>query len=153
MNWILPVIDRTQDDIDYALNIIKKIRSGNYTDAEFEIWNNGLKGCWNISDSERIANNIQFLGNFLKIDLPEIEIVEIPTELWFSNLKNVLAILKNSYANNDITDDIPEEPINHYSKLNTIEKILYEIHRIITNKVFHYCGENYYCGDSVGMLL
>ena len=75
MNWILPVIDRTQDDIDYALNIIKKIRSGNYTDAEFEIWNNGLKGCWNISDSERIANNIQFLGNFLKIDLPEIEIV------------------------------------------------------------------------------
>ena len=153
MNWIQPVIDRTQSDIDYAIFIIGKIRSGNYTQDEFYIWNNGLKGCWNLSDTERISTNIKFLGSFLKIELPELELVEIPTESWFNELTNILGILKSSYSTNDITENIPEQPITTYDKLNTVENILFEIHRIITNKVFHYCGENYYCGDSLGMLL
>jgi len=59
MEWITPVFDRTLEDVEAAL-------------AQIAIWKqsesflmNELKGCRNISDINRIENNIQFLENEL----------------------------------------------------------------------------------------
>lgn len=153
MNWIEPITDRVKSDVDYAIMLNKKIRSGTYTQEEFDIWNSGLKGCWNMSDSERISNNLKFVANLLDINVNELSVIDLPTESWFSDLRDILDVLKTSYGDRDITDAIPENPFNTYEKLNIIETILFDIHYMITNKVFHYCGEDYYCGDSVGMLL
>ena len=74
MAWITPIIDRTQQDVLYAL------ANQNSTD--------NLKGAWNISDVNRIINNIDYLNtklleqnytsgvstqnNFVMTDLPYV---------------------------------------------------------------------------------
>jgi hypothetical protein len=41
-------------------------------------------------------------------------------------------------------------PFNNYQKINDIEKILFDIHEILTSQTYYYCGSELYCGESIG---
>lgn len=59
--WRPPVTDRTQQDVSRALALISK-GYDNLTPEEQAEWDAGLKGCRNISDLNRIIENIDFLA-------------------------------------------------------------------------------------------
>ena len=77
VTWIKPVTDRTQDDVEYAKSLLKKTWK-TLSESEKEEYLNGLKGCLNLADLERIENNIQFLLDALQIDSSS-SMNEIPT--------------------------------------------------------------------------
>ena len=53
VTWIKPVTDRTQDDVEYAKSLLKKTWK-TLSESEKEEYLNGLKGCLNLADLERI---------------------------------------------------------------------------------------------------
>jgi hypothetical protein len=57
--WIYPVFDRTQADVDYA-----KAKLSEWKEQGHPI-NNALKGCLNLNDINRIENDTQYLSDNL----------------------------------------------------------------------------------------
>lgn len=53
--WLTPITNRTQNDVDNAIRILKQnaLQNSNYT--------TDLKGCLNKSDMERMLGNVNFL--------------------------------------------------------------------------------------------
>ena len=54
--WISPIHDRKQSDVDYAK---ARIQAG-YNDTE-------LKGCFNVTDINRIENNVRYIADRLNV--------------------------------------------------------------------------------------
>lgn len=155
IEYILPwfVFDRTEDDVEYAKNLKNK-GWNNLTENEKKEWMAGLKGCLNKSDLKRIENNIAVISPLLKIDLLTYQgrIPEVPDETYFKHLLSNIRILRNSgYARMD-TPETPEYPPNTYEKINSIEKILYDIYSVYNSSFYHYCNE-IYCNEEIGALL
>jgi hypothetical protein len=59
VTWIEPIFDRIQADVDFALQQIQRWRDEGSSDIT------DLKGCFNVSDMNRIENDIQFLSDNL----------------------------------------------------------------------------------------
>ena len=96
------------------------------------------------SQDSKIANE----HKAFKDSLPEF-----PTSSYFEHLLENLKTIRNTKYVFKTTPEIPEQPLNTYAKFNAIEKILYDVYTLYNNQFNYYCGEDYYCGDSVGMLL
>lgn len=92
MSWSTPIIDRTYDDVLYAI--------ANQT-ATID-----LKGAWNVSDANRLIDNIEYL----KLRLNDYQIYPVITPMSYfiqselpysstriSTLKNNIINLVNSY--------------------------------------------------------
>ena len=105
MAWETPIFDRTQADIDFALQKIEEWKtnpSGVYN----------LKGCFNAKDMNRIENNIRYLSDTLS-ELYYFSTVT--TKTWDSSglpttsdierlIQNALTIISS------ICEDTPELP-------------------------------------------
>lgn len=65
-NWVEPVTDRTQEDVDHAKELIAGWHS--LTEGQKAEYLAGLKGCLNSTDLERMENNIQILIDVLELD-------------------------------------------------------------------------------------
>lgn len=122
--WIDPVTDRTQYDVDRARSYINSMK-GRYDTLE------GMKGCLNISDLNRIEGNIKYLSDILSLSLTTKEwaISEIPTSSDESRIiGNTSSLLSAISMENPPT--IPDN-LYSYSDFNEIEDILLTIYENI----------------------
>lgn len=148
--WIQPIFDRTQIDVDYA----KKNRNNS----------EHLKGAQNYSDWERLTGNMYYLadnlnkqGYFVQIICRNIwnkpapsnpKIEDIPTYNEIKQIKDDIDKLRLAYYTMNSTPLTPDLPLNHFEKINDMEKILFDINKIFENMLisFNYCGE-FYSGE------
>ena len=151
MNWIEPIYDRTQYDVEYAKSRIKYFKqNGGITDGV------ELKGCLNYTDLNRIENNIVYLSETLN-ELYYRNTIDEPNTQWNMNntptkaqvdriIGNIIKILSKYYTP-DGTPDLPET-LTHYEEVNNIEECLYLLKVMIDNmkSMFRECGA-FSCGE------
>lgn len=125
--WIEPVIDRTVDDVVEAKR-------------QIELWKNEylkgnsmltyeLKGCFNVSDINRIEGNIRYLSEALSnlsypvgVSLKSWNKSSVPTETDIDRIIiNINNLIRGFYQKN--VTDLPSA-ISTYSDLNAIEENL-----------------------------
>lgn len=151
--WISPVTDRTQADVDRAAELLKTDWN-DMTEEQQAEYMYGLKGCMNMSDFERIENNIQILIDVL--ELPNTSYVgtvpEFPTESYFTDMKVNVTAIREAYCVHTDTPQVPELPFNSFNKYNDIEKILADVYEVLSAQFNYFAGE-IYAGDDTGLLL
>ena len=188
--WIEPITDRTSFDVE----MVKKLNSYDYTNisnlpadiAAYWVKDGKIidgKGALNLSDLQRVTNNIISLFAQLGIisithltpsdslypsatlypgtaSVEEtagitdiINIPEIPRVSWWDKLEELLERLYETQLIYADTPEIPERPYNTYIKWNNIEKILEDIHTHQTTEIARYAGNEYYAGQDIGLLL
>ncbi|MDR1101691.1 MAG: hypothetical protein LBL34_04995 [Clostridiales bacterium] len=136
--WVTGITDRTLTDALFAK------RNPNMP---------GLKGARNASDLNRVGSNMIILQNlllqygyvisiqpktdWLKSDVPRMADIQ--------SILNQIDILRETFTVLATTPDTPEIPINLYSKMNDIERILEDMYLLINNMIagFIYSGEIY----------
>lgn len=152
--WQTPIVDRTQTDVD-EVNALKGIAWDDMTETQKTAWNKGLKGALNESDLERIENNIHLLSEVLELGLVTYDgnIPYIPNLSYWSNLILNVSTIRKSYSVHSGTPSVPVEPINTFSKVNDIEKILLDIYEIILTNFYYESIDELMMGDEVGLVL
>ncbi len=151
--WIPPVTDRTQDDVDLAARLISA-RWKNLTAEEQEEYLKGLKGCLNASDLDRIENDVQILLDVLELEGKSCvgAVPSPPKESYFANLKANVAAIRAAYCVHADTPQVPDLPYNTWQAYNDIEKILNDVYEVVSSQFSYYAGE-IYAGDTIGLLL
>lgn len=141
--WISPIYDRTQSDIDYALSQIKK---GNNSLE--------LKGCFNVTDINRIENNCRYIAdrlNVLKytntITTKTWDIYGVPNITEVARLINNVVLLIDAYYQSPDAPLLPSTLLT-YEQVNSLEKNLYMIKHLIDEEEneFRFCG-TFNCGE------
>ena len=134
------IYDRTQADVNDAKALISKYMRGEVLDGyEQELWDKGLRGCYNTSDVNRVEYHTRELQNILNSNGYNIH---IDTRLWakpdimrysdiiryLGNIKTILDVFGRSAS-------APKLPgIDRwidYIAANDIEKILYVTRELI----------------------
>lgn len=144
------ITDRTSSDVSRAKEILNKAsKLQSLTQNELQEYAEGLKGCYNISDLNRVEEAVEFISNILN-DMSYFNKVEIKTwnygdiftideELprYLQNIQN----LRNSIVVFDSTPQVPRS-IKPYNYANDIEQILYDIEKILLgmSQTFVYSG-------------
>lgn len=162
VEWIDPVTDRTQADVDRAKYLINKGYS-NLTEDERTEWTAGLKGCLNASDLSRILNNIEFLRQVLELNIPPTTqtVPYTPVTEWFTyNVLWRVQLIRDAYSTYDTTPPTPGytgsgfTSINYtYKDINDVEQILKDVHDIIESNFYYLSIDNVTMGDEVGLIL
>lgn len=150
--WQNPVTDRTQSDVERVLELLEKGWQ-DFSDKEKTEWSAGMKGALNVTDLERIQNNIQLLSDVLELDLSVSAVPEIPDETFYELVRNNTECIRGAYCIHATTPETPEAPLNTFSKWNEIEQILADVYEILLNNFHYYCGSEIYAGDDTGLLL
>lgn len=143
------ITDRKQSDVDRAKQLIEKAKNiENLSSSELEEYLNGLKGCYNISDLNRVESAVQYISDLLnnlgyenKVNTKLWEFGETFTsehvERYLQNIKNIRSAIT-------VLSNVPEVPLSYkpYINANKIEEILYKINEIIINMTqnFIHCG-------------
>ncbi|MBE5867994.1 MAG: hypothetical protein E7293_03425 [Lachnospiraceae bacterium] len=153
-DWILPVIDRSQADVDYA-KVLLALQWDAMTVEQQQDYNRGLKGCINRSDFERIENNIQILLDVLEIPSTSYvdNVPEFVTASYFETMKENIAAIRSGYVVHADTPPVPELPYNTWQKYNDVEKILADVYEVLCAQFHYYTGNEVYAGDDTGLLL
>ena len=150
ITWSPPIYYRTQADVDYARDILDAGYK-NLTGEQKAEFLRGLRGCFNFPDIYRIWQDCMYLGILLNVMI-------IPAGTWGTNapakLSDYIAMcrnvtrLRNAYITHSDTPPPPNVPINSWQKVNTIEKILWDIHSIFfaNYRAIQYTG-NLYAGE------
>lgn len=150
--WMNPITNRTKNDV-YRVAQLKSKGWQNLTTEEKNEFLSDMKGALNVSDIERILNNILILAEVLEIS---ITIPEIPNPLdkeFLDELLNLVSYVSKFHPGYSTTPKLPSAPLNSYDKWNDIEKILEDIYTILTNNFYYYCGEQIFSGEEIGLLL
>lgn len=146
MGWIEPVFDRTQSDVDFAKQQIQRWRdesSANITD---------LKGCFNVSDMNRIENNIRYLSDNLS-DLYYFS--SVTTKTWSKADLPTVADIDRLIENTriivlSICEDAPELPTTlvTFADVNALEQTLYKIKMILDEMTASFLEcDTFECGE------
>lgn len=150
------ITDRNQSDVDRAKQLIEKAKNiESLSLSELEEYLGGLKGCYNISDLNRVEGAVQYLSDLLNsygytntVNTKTWQDGEFLTPTQIVRYLNNLDILKNAYF---VNPKIPVTPTSYKSiqQANDIEKILSNIEKIITGmeQSFIHCGVPK-CGQS-----
>lgn len=162
VEWIDPVTDRTQVDVDRAKYLINK-GYANLTEDERTEWNAGLKGCLNASDLSRILNNIEFLRQVLELNIPPTTqtVPYTPVKEWFTyNVLWRVQLIREAYSTYDTTPPTPGYSGGSFSNIkytykdiNDVEQILKDVHDIIESNFYYLSIDNITMGDEVGLIL
>lgn len=133
--WIDPIYDRTQEDVEFAIRTISewiKTKSHNVYD---------LKGCFNVSDINRIENNILYLseklnewGFSVSVFTRQWSMSDMPTRTDIERIiRNIRNILNAFY----VSSDAPLLPSNilTYNDANHIEENLYLVKYLLDRMV------------------
>lgn len=144
------ITDRTSSDISRAKKLIEKAKKiESLTESELDEYYNGLKGCYNISDLNRVEKAVQHVSDVLN-KYGYVNVVK--TKEWLQGdfftvdkemprYLNNLKIIKNAIQNTPNTPLVPNS-FKPYTKANDIEKIIYELLKVISylEQVFVYSG-------------
>lgn len=146
--WTEPVFDRTIEDVVSAITQINEWKTTNIGGITM------LKGCLNVTDINRIEDNIAFLTNELSA---LYYFPRTTSKSWamekLPNAKDVERIISN--ISKIITEffQIPEAPelpdtMLTYEQINSLEENLYHIKNILDNMVemFRECN-TFECGE------
>lgn len=152
--WQTPIVDRTQADID-RVNALKGIPWEKMTLDQRKEWTNGLKGCLNEHDFDRIEGNIHILSDVLELGLVTYEgnIPYIPNMTYWANLLSNVEKVREAYSVHSDTPKVPEMPINIFEKVNSIEKILLDVYEIIMTNFYYLSIDDFKMGEEVGLVL
>lgn len=151
-----PIFDRAETDI-LKLKYFLSRGYKNLTENEKNEWlNTNFKGALNISDLNRIEQNMNVLSEILglTITVKPWQETDIPINTDFTRIRNNLisirsqAVLQGLIYNS--TPEVPNLPFNTYQKINDIEKIIFDIYMLYTIK-YYYCGQELYCGETIGI--
>lgn len=141
--WISPIYDRTQADVDYA---ISQIKSGNNA-SEY-------KGCFNVTDITRIENNSRYIAdrlNVLKytnsITTKTWSMYGLPNITDVNRLINNVSALITAYYKPADAPSLPSTLLT-YEQVNALEKNLYMIKHLLDEEEneFRHCG-TFNCGE------
>lgn len=152
-DWIAPVTDRTQEDVEYAQELIAA--GWEHMNAEQrKEYLAGLKGCLNASDLSRIENNIQILIDVLELDNTSHvgAVPDFPTDAYFTDMQSNVAAIRAAYCIHADTPATPELPYNTWQKYNAIEQILADVYEVLSAQFAYYPGE-IYAGETIGYIL
>lgn len=134
------ICDRTQADVDDAKALISKYMRGEVLDGyEQEMWERGLRGCYNTSDVNRVEYHTRELQNILNANGYNIH---IDTRLWakpdimrYSDIVRYLGNIETILDAFGRSANAPELPSIDmwidYVVANDIEKILYVTRELI----------------------
>lgn len=147
MEWIEPVTNRTQEDVNYANRLLAKPWS-EFTTNEQNDYKNGLKGCLNRADLERIEGNMQYLATELYTSLESGDIPEFPTTEYFVRVQKNATTLRDAAS---ASTAVPAQPWNTWRKINQLEMLLLEIYEHIRAPYYYYIGEMY-VSDDIGVI-
>jgi hypothetical protein len=149
------VYDRTQGDVDRAVLLQQRYINGSITEVEKEEWMQGLKGCLNYADLNRVESNCSYLAENIAVFVVTKgwERIDIPRASDFQRIRNNVDAIRNGFAVFKDTPRTPSVPLNTFEKWNDIEKILYDVDMIYhrTMDAFIYCGESY-AGEDIGVI-
>lgn len=136
------IFDRTLNDVNIAMNEIKAVQAGQSPSASFM---NGLKGCYNIFDLNRVESNVETICDKLKIFGIKLNLAT-KTDWKFGDIFDSTAkvrylqnieIIRNAWHRYVDTPQTPPD-YKHFSYANDIEKILFDIQEIFSFYVFNY---------------
>ena len=146
--WIEPIFDRTQNDVESAMRQIA-LWKANGVDKPSE-----LKGCLNMGDLNRIEKDIQFLSDnlsalyyFSKVNTKTWQRSTLPTVSEINRILNNIKILISSFYQSEDAPDLPTTVLS-YEHLNSIEENLHLLKEMLDNMIgsFRECG-TLYCGE------
>lgn len=139
-NWITPIYDRTESDVSYAKEQLKRYR----LDPTVPIVD--LKGCYNISDINRVENNSEFLKDLLNSKGYQISIF-VKTDWAYSDTPIKRELDRIIYNVNAIHKAFPitdfvilPTTIRTYEQANAIEKALAKLYFYVDYIINHYCN-------------
>ena len=141
--WMTPVYDRTQYDIASA---IAKIAAGDNVTEH--------KGCFNVSDINRIENNTRYIADRLNV-LAYVN--SVTTATWKMtdkpNITEIKRLINNVSALIDAYYQTPDAPalpttLLTYEQVNALERNMYSLKHLIDNEEneFRHCG-TFNCGE------
>lgn len=148
------ITDRTQQDVDYAKSLIKKYINGTITAEELSQYMEGLKGCYNVPDLNRVEaevgrlsielNKLGYANNIItKVWKTGDILTDIDVERYVDNVDKLRKVFFT-------LQDTPPTPASYkpYQNANILEKILVDIDTLIKNtqKSWKYLGE-IECGE------
>ncbi len=138
-----PIYDRTAEDVNTVISLIQK-GYNNFTDEEKALWNTNLKGALNVSDLNRIENNMGIIANVVEviITIKSWSITDIPYEEDFQRIHDNLILIRDSdiFADLPLTP-VPELPYNDYDKINAIEKLLKQMYDNLNRQFYCFCTD------------
>lgn len=146
--WIAPIFDRTQSDVDFAISKIAEWKNTGSTNMY------DLKGCLNTSDINRIEGDIRYLADNLSklyyysnittrtwdtLGLPDVEDIS-------RIIQNVAKII-SAYHQTSTAPKLPETMLT-YTDINDLEQNLFLIKAILDNMItlFRECN-TFECGE------
>lgn len=145
MEWVEPIFDRTQSDIDFAIQTMRNWRKTGLTETS------DLKGCFNVSDINRIENDIQYLSDnltewyyFNDIDTTKTWDKEsFPTIEDVNRIINNIRVLITAYFQSADAPALPETIVT-FEQVNALEENLYQIKAILDDMIasFRVCSWN-----------
>ena len=153
LNWVPPIYDRKQSDLDYAKAILEM--GYNYLDGAQKVdFLQGLKGCFNYTDMYRIFQNCMYLGVLIGIEVTpagEWDMRHPAKQRDYMDMCKNVSALREAYFVYGDTEPTPNVPINSWQKVNVIEKILYDIFAIFqaNYSAMKYTGEQYAGGIGI----
>lgn len=146
------IYNRQSQDITTAKNITSKVKNNQtLTEIEQRLFDAGLKGCYNISDLNRVESCCRDLSDKLNecgyynniVTKTNWELGDIVSLEELNRVKNNLQTLKDTYAVLSTTPQVPSTSRTkiNYVEANDMEKILSDIEKLIG-----YMQQNYIYG-------
>lgn len=134
MNWQAPVFDRSQEDVD--------------TRAK--------KAYINVDDINRIEGNSEVLAALVGAVITTQttwRMQDFLTLATHTRIANNLSVMLSAWHKLDSWPAVPPPPLNTWQKLNAIEQLHYELHRLRTENSarFFYAGEAF-AGQEIGVI-
>ena len=141
--WVTPVYDRTQADVDYARQqLAQKINTMDY------------KGCFNTTDINRIEDNARYLADLLislyyfnNVSTSNWDRESIPYQEHIDRIINNISEMWERWGRPNDAEDLPVSLLNH-EQVNNIEKNLFLLKELLDDMVsfFKECG-TINCGE------
>lgn len=137
MSWNSPIFDRTSEDV-LKVQTYDTIGFKYLDENQKREWMNGLKGTLNCSDLNRIEGNTEFLANLYEITgltfKTNWQMTDIPEKSDFQRIIDNVNTLRARGKVLDSTPKTPSLPLNVHTKINDIEKILYDLYWVYENE-------------------
>ena len=167
MSWITPVTDRTQEDVDYALEMIaagawdeSSVQYQAYAGDDFGVCGYAyateqagaecLKGALNKRDLRRICGNFDVLFARYAMDMEAPEVPDIPAEDFFAELEDCEWAI---YEQSGIDVEPAAHPFNTYQLVNQLEALQLAAYEMLDTVVDPIAGDDVYMSDDTTTIL
>lgn len=154
--WIDPVFDRTQEDVDFAIQKIAEWIEEVAAEDSPIIYD--LKGCLNASDFNRIEGNIKYLNDMLGslgypvgVTTREWGRSDIPTTEDVSRIVNNIREIIYSYYQQEGVTALPSD-MRKYTHVNAVEENLFRVKELLDCMINSYQRSGTFTFEGMRML-